>query len=133
MTKELFDYIVGSLGLPINGFYEYIIMLIVGEITFKFAYKRTGTMIRRGIITKRQGSEMHWTLRLFYYAVIWAFLRIGIWLFGFIKENKGVSIFAGICIIAIITTINIFKENEKRKRLLIQVDLREENINEQDR
>ena len=117
MTKEIFDLIVEPLGLPINGFYEYLIMAIVDIVAWRLAFANTGVMIRTRRISRRQGSDVHWTLRFTYYVVMWAILRAVIWIYGFVIANKGVSIFAAGCIVALITTIMIFKNIEDNKRV----------------
>lgn len=117
MTNELFEILVDSLKLPINGFYEWLIMAIVGVIAYRLAYTKTGKMIRTGHISRKQGSDVHWALRFIYYFAMWVILRIAICIYRFVVANKGVSIFAAGCIVALITTIMIFKNIEDNKRV----------------
>ena len=135
MTKELFDLIVEPLGLPINGFYEYLIMAIVDVIAWKLAFANTGVMIRTRRISRRQGSDVHWTLRFTYYVVMWAILRAVIWIYRFVIANKGVSIFAAGCIAALIATVEIFRKIEEHNRyesVRIRIERNEDIDNESD-
>ena len=117
MTNEVFEFLVDPLRLPINGFYEWLIMAIIGVIAYRLAYTKTGKMMRTGHISRKQGSDVHWALRFTYYVVMWAILRAVIWIYGFVVANKWVSIFAAGCIVALIITIMIFKNIEDNKRV----------------
>lgn len=117
MTKELFDLIVDPLGLPINGFYEYLIMAIVDAVAWRLAFAETGFLIRIGIITRREASDVHWTLRFIFYVAMWIILRIVIWVYRFVIANKGVALFAAGCIVALIVTIMIFRNIEDNKKV----------------
>ena len=117
MFKLLFELLVDPLGLPINPIYEYLVMLVVGEMAYQFAYEKTGVLSHREYMSRGQKSILHWVIRLVFYFAMWAILRIGIWIYGFVVDNKGVSIFAIGCIFAIIATIKISAAIEERNRL----------------
>ena len=117
MFKLLFELLVDPLGLPINPVYEYLVMLVVGEMAYQFAYEKTGVLSHREYMSRGQKSVLHWVIRLLFYFAMWAILRVGIWMFGFVVDNKGASIISAICVIALITTIHVFKYIEDKKRL----------------
>ena len=117
MLKLLFEWLVDPLGLPINPLYEHLIMLVIGELAYEFAYVKTGTMSRRKYMTRGQKSIIHWTIRLIFYFFAWVILRLGIVVYGFAMDNKGVSLFGLGCIVAIIATVKISRSIEERSRL----------------
>ena len=126
MLKLLFERLVDPLGLPINPLYEYLIMLVVGELAYQFAYDKTGTLAHKGYMNSGQKSIIHWTIRLLFYCFVWAVLRAGIWVYGFVMENKGVAIISVICSVALVVTIQVFKGIEEKKRLeLVKVRIEE--------
>ena len=42
MFKFIFDLITEPLGLPIEWYYEWIILLVIGEIAYRVAYDKVG-------------------------------------------------------------------------------------------
>ncbi len=111
MFKNLYAFIVDPLGLPLDWTYEYLIMILIDIVAYYFAYEKTGELMKRGIVLgKAEGSAVHWIIRSVFFVGVWAIIRFVIWLYGFVIENKDVSIFALSCLIAIHVTINIFKK-----------------------
>lgn len=79
MYKLLFEILVSPLNLPINCIYEYLILLFVGEIAYKAAFRAVGNLIGDGLIPdKKVARIMHWVIRLAIYVIIWVILRSGI-------------------------------------------------------
>ena len=77
MYKFLFSILVSPLGLPIDWFYECIILLVVGEIAYRIAFITVGDLIVEGLIpNKNSAKRVHWIIRLITYVIIWAFLRL---------------------------------------------------------
>ena len=73
MFKLLFEFLTEPLGLPIEWYYEYIILAIVGFIAYIFAFRCVGSMYREGFISSRgAGSFFHWLIRLIFFVIIWA-------------------------------------------------------------
>ena len=64
MYKFLFELFTDPLSLPINPLYEYIILAVIGVLAFKIAWEVSpgGTF----------GSEIHWSVRLIVFVVLWA-------------------------------------------------------------
>lgn len=64
MYKFLFELFTDPLPLPINPLYEYIILAVIGFIAYKVAWEASpgGTF----------GSEIHWSVRILVFVVLWA-------------------------------------------------------------
>lgn len=68
----IFDLLTSPLGLPINPLYEYVIMFVVGVISFRLAYKAVGElMLGNGFLN----SLFHWIIRFIIFVVLWAILH----------------------------------------------------------
>ena len=129
MNKLIYELLTEPLGLPINAFYEYVILLLIDWIAYEYAFKKTGLLMRTGTITRRMGSETHWAIRLTIFVGCWAVARVLIWIYGFVIENKGLSIFASFCIALVIFIIRFSVKRERtrrlesvRKRVLVRID-----------
>ncbi len=67
-----FDLLTSPLGLNINPIVEWIIMLIVGEIAYRYAYYKVGELdLGIPIIN----FILHWTIRLCIYVSLWLICR----------------------------------------------------------
>lgn len=111
MFKPIFEILIDPLGLPIEWYYEYIILAVIGIIAYRIAYSEVGGMYRSGLIDgKTSGSFFHWLIRLIIFAMLWAITYFVIWLGKIIKNNwKVVLLFTEISIgIAAILTLTIF-------------------------
>lgn len=70
--KFLFERLTDPLGLPVNTFYEYIILAVLGTVAYELAYCKVGDMYDRGMIAGRtEGSFFHWIIRAFLFVVLW--------------------------------------------------------------
>lgn len=73
MFKLLFDFFTEPLGLPVEWYWEYIILAGIGFITYIIAFHCVGSMYREGFISSRgDGSFFHWLIRLIFFVIIWA-------------------------------------------------------------
>lgn len=73
MFKLLFECLTEPLGLPVEWYWEYIILAVVGFIAYIIAFRCVGSMYREGFISSRgSGSFFHWLIRLIFFIVIWA-------------------------------------------------------------
>ena len=63
MYKLIFEFLTEPLGLPIQWYWEYIIMGIIGIVAFKIAWELSpgGTF----------GSIIHWMVRIFIFFILW--------------------------------------------------------------
>ncbi len=88
MFKVIFEFLTEPLGLPIEWYWEYIILAAIGGIAYIIAYNTVGVMYRADFISGRtSGSFFHWLIRLFVFAVIWAVTYGVIWLVKLITAN----------------------------------------------
>ncbi len=104
MFKFIFDLATEPLGLPIEWYKEWIILVIIEGITLRLAYDKVGGLYRSHIISGRMaGSFFHWLISSFYFLVIWAITYGVIWTGKFVIEHKVfVGIFVGIILLIII-------------------------------
>lgn len=69
----IFDRITDPLGLPIEPWKEWIILLIIGAAAFRIAFRFVGDMYDSGTISGRlAGSFFHWLIRAIVFVAIWA-------------------------------------------------------------
>jgi hypothetical protein len=100
MFKFIFDLATEPLGLPIEWYYEWIILLIIGEIAYQIAYDKVGVLYHSGSISgKAAGSFLHWIIRTVVFVAIWAITYGVIWAVKFVATHK-IQVAIGICSIA---------------------------------
>lgn len=85
ILKPLFEILTGEVAVCDNIIYNYLIMLFVGEIAFRFAFSLVGDAYDAGLISgKSAGSVLHWVIRFVIYLVVAYLIRGTIWLYNFI-------------------------------------------------
>ena len=57
MFKFIFDLATEPLGLPIEWYYEWIILLVIGEIAYHVAYDKVGALYHSGSISGRAAGS----------------------------------------------------------------------------
>lgn len=67
MWKFIYELLVNPLGLPISPFWEYVIILLVGEVAHEIAY-----WISPG--GKTFGSIVYWISKFITFLLMWAIL-----------------------------------------------------------
>lgn len=73
MFKFIFDLLTDPLGLPIEWYWEYIILLVIGAVAYAVAYRCVGDMYSGGMIDgSTSGSFFHWLIRLILFVILWA-------------------------------------------------------------
>lgn len=109
MFKFVFDLATEPLGLPVEWYYEWIILLIIGKVAYWIAYDKVGTLYHGDFISGRvAGSFFHWIIRTFYFIVMWAVIYGTIWLGKFVVVHK-VQVVVGICsIVIIVIAVRLF-------------------------
>ena len=89
MFKFIFDLITEPLGLPIEWYYEWIILLVIGEMAYRVAYNKVGVLYQSGSISgKSAGSFFHWIIRTVVFVAIWAITYGVIWIGKFVMAHK---------------------------------------------
>lgn len=108
MWKIIYEILVNPLGLPIDPIWEYLIILVVGEIAHEIAY-----WVSPG--GKKFGSIIYWVSKLLVFVVTWAILYGIITAVQFAIAHWIWFTIGGVVILAIaITLIIIFKKKKVR-------------------
>ena len=86
--KFLFERATDPLGLPINAFYEYIILAVIGAVAYGIAYSKVGDMYHGSLISGRtEGSFFHWLIRLILFVGLWLLAYGAIQGYYFVTAN----------------------------------------------
>lgn len=103
--KFIFELLTSPLSLPIAWYWEYLIILFVGQIAYKIAFSMVGDLYDEGIISGGTvGHILHWVIRLIFFVVCWAVI------YGLIVAVKWIlaNYLLGLCILgAILVLISI--------------------------
>lgn len=126
MFKFIFDLATELLGLPIEWYYEWIILLVIGEIAYHVAYDKVGALYHSGSISGRAaGSFVHWIIRTVVFVAVWAVTYGVIWIGKFVMAHK-IQVAIGICsIVAVVIAVKIFvwfKEQNELVKVSIKVE-----------
>lgn len=116
ILRFLFGSLTDPLGLPLDLWKEWAILLVIGEFAYHLAFGFVGKLYDFDIIHTRTGGKIaHWTIRLVCYVVMWAVIRVAIWLFRWIASNwiTALCIVGGIVAMAILITV--IKRKRTRK------------------
>lgn len=80
MFKFIFDLATEPLGLPIDWYYEWIILGVIGYIAYLIAYDKVGSLYHGDFVSGRAaGSFFHWIIRTIYFIVMWAPIQISVY------------------------------------------------------
>lgn len=126
MFKVIFDLATEPLGLPIEWYYEWIILLVIGEIAYHVAYDKVGDLYHSGSISGRSaGSFVHWIIRTIVFVAIWAVTYGVIWIGKLVMTHK-IQVAIGICsIVAVVIAAKLFiwiKERNELVKVSIKVE-----------
>ncbi len=110
----IFDRLTDPLGLPIEWYWECIILAVVGLAAYIIAYRAVGDLYSDGWIDGGTvGSVLHWVIRLITFIIIWAVTYGVIWLVRFITAHWVIvlSVLGGVLLTAtaIITLLQVSK------------------------
>lgn len=117
--KFLFERATDPLGLPINAFYEYIILAVIGAVAYGIAYSKVGDMYHGSLISGRtEGSFFHWLIRLILFVGLWLLAYGAIQGYYFVTANwqiilmiaGGVAGAAMLCTL-VVTAMRFFKKH----------------------
>lgn len=119
MFKFLFGLLTDPLGLPIEWYYEYLILVGISVIAYGIAYRCVGDMYHMGAIDGRtSGSFFHWLIRFILFVALWAVTYGVIVAVRWLTENWVIvlCIFGGIVAVAgVSVAIAIFIRSRKKK------------------
>lgn len=125
MFKFIFDRVTDPLGLPIEWYYEWFVLAIIGILAYKFAYKTVGVLYHDGSISGSvAGSFFHWVIRSIYFITVWAVTYGAIWVGKFVALHK-VQIAMGMCgIITIMVVVKLLIWYKERKipNVLVKIE-----------
>ena len=109
MFKFIFDLATEPLGLPIDQYYEWTVLGVIGYIAYLIAYDKVGSLYHGDFISRRAaGSFFHWIIRTIYFIVMWAITYGVIWTGKFVMAHK-IQVAIGICsIVAVAIAVKIF-------------------------
>ncbi len=128
MFKFVFDLVTDPLGLPIEWYYEWIILVIIREKAYPIAFDKVGRLYHSGFISGGiAGSFVHWIIRAFWFIVMWA-ATYGIILIGkFIISHKvEVWIGTGFVIVVAIVIKLLTWNNEQKELARVKVIIKED-------
>lgn len=117
--KFLFERATDPLGLPINAFYEYIILAVIGAVAYGIAYSKVGDMYHGSLISGRtEGSFFHWLIRLVLFVGLWLLAYGAIQGYYFVTANWQIILMiagsvagaAMLCTLAV-TAMRFFKKH----------------------
>lgn len=117
--KFLFERATDPLGLPINAFYEYIIVAVIGAVAYGIAYSKVGDMYHGSLISGRtEGSFFHWLIRLILFVGLWLLAYGAIQGYYFVTANWQIILMiagsvagaAMLCTLAV-TAMRFFKKH----------------------
>lgn len=119
MFKFIFDLLTDPLGLPIEWYWEYIILLLIGAVAYAVAYRCVGDMYSGGMIDgSTSGSFFHWLIRLVSFVVLWAVTYGIIAAVKWLTDNwvLVLSILGGVVVVVgIVAVIAIIVRKQKKK------------------
>lgn len=117
--KFLFERATDPLGLPINAFYEYIILAVIGAVAYGITYSKVGDMYHGSLISGRtEGSFFHWLIRLILFVGLWLLAYGAIQGYYFVTANWQIILMiagsvagaAMLCTLAV-TAMRFFKKH----------------------
>lgn len=114
ILKPLFDILTGDVAICDNILYNYLVLLVVGEVAYRIAWRFVGNLYRVGAIDGRaSGSIIHWSIRFIGYVTCAYVIRGGIWLYNFVVAVPHWIwwLMAGIIVLMIVTIVILKRLN----------------------
>lgn len=119
ILKPIFEIITGEYILFNNIIYNYIVIVIIGLIAYKIAWKFVKKLYNNDIISSNEiGSIIHWAIRLIVFSLIFYVCSFFLWVTKFIYTYKIIILGCVIGIIIIIIMMKIVKNNKKIKKFV---------------
>ena len=85
VLKPLFDVLTGNVAVMNNVLFNYLILIIIGEIAYRVAWNFVRNLYQLEVIDgKASGSIIHWIIRLIAYVICAYLIRGGIWLYNIV-------------------------------------------------
>ena len=120
MLKLFYTLLTDSLGLPIEPLWEYVILLIVGEIVHEIAWSTSqgGTV----------GSLIYWATKLIAFVAIWAVLYVIIAAVQFVIAHWIWFVIGAAIIIAVVVAFTTWSRKYK-PGVFLRAEMRSNNEN----
>ena len=119
MLKFVFELAIEPLGLPIEWYWEWLVLSIIGCISYRVAFSKVGAMYRDKTIAGRgSGSIMHWIIRFICFVIIWAITYGSIWLVKVIIRYRKIILLSSLGIIimtVLVKVLILFYRRRKEK------------------
>ena len=118
MFKLIFEILTDPLGLPIEWYWEYLILTVIGAVAYAVAYRCVGDMYSGGMIDgSTSGSFFHWLIRLILFVVLWAVTYGIIAVVKWLTDNWVVLCIMGgvVAVVGIAAVIAIIIRKRKNK------------------
>lgn len=118
MFEFIYELATDPLGLPIEWYYEWIILWVIDRIAYKNAYDYVGNLYSGDFISgSALGSLCHWIIRTFHFWIMWALTYSVIWVGKFVVSHKFVVGIGAIIILSAVSVIKFVIWNNERKKL----------------
>ena len=130
MFKFIFEILTDPLGLPIEWYWEYLILAVIGAIAYAVAYRCVGDMYSGGMIDGSiSGSFFHWHIRLILFVALWAVT------YGIIAAVKWLTdnwvlvlcIMGGVVVVVGIATVIAIIIRKRKNKVGLEVSADENN------
>lgn len=126
MFKFIFELATEPLGLSIEWYYEWIILLVIGQIAYHIAYGKVGGLYLSGAISgKLVGSFVHWIIRTVIFVAMWAITYGVIWSGKFVMSHKiqvTIVIFSIAAVVIAVKLLVWIKEQNKLVAVSVKVE-----------
>ena len=130
MFKFIFEILTDPLGLPIEWYWEYLILAVIGAIAYAVACRCVGDMYSGGrIYGSISGSFFHWLIRLILFVALWAVT------YGIIAAVKWLTdnwvlvlcIMGGVVVVVGIATVIAIIIRKRKNKVGLEVSADENN------
>ncbi len=108
MFKFIYELLMDPLGLPIDFYLEWLILVAIDQISYRIAFDKVGGMYNSGMISgSSAGSFFHFLIRSIYFVGIWAVTYAIIWIgkFAIVHKTIMLNILIGLAVIVVVAII----------------------------
>lgn len=130
MFKFIFKILTDPLGLPIEWYWEYLILAVISAVAYAVAYRCVGDMYSDGMIdSSTSGSFFHWLIRLILFVILWAVTYGIIAAVKLLTDNwvLVLSILGGVVAVVGIATVIVIIIRKRRNKAGLEVSADENN------
>ena len=128
MFKFIFEILTDPLGLPIEWYWEYLILAVIGVVAYAVAYRCVGDMYSGGMIDgSTSGSFFHWLIRLI--VALWAVTYGIIAAVKWLTDNWELVLYimGGVVVVVGIATVIVIMIRKRKNKAGLEVSADENN------